>query len=300
MLRSGAWLMPSFVSIDVETANPNMASICQIGLSMFRGGEVVDQWSSLVDPKDYFDPVNVSVHGIDERPIAGAPTFREAARELEARLRGSVVVAHTGFDRAALGQAFRASGERLFECIWLDSARVARRAWPAVAQKGYGLANVAHMLGIRFKHHDALEDATTAGMIVVRAVRESGKPLDWWLKRVERRLPQHDGSYVAPIAQEGNADGPFAGEVVVFTGQLSMPRPEAARRAAEVGCNVAAGVNKKTTILVVGDQDITKLAGKNKSSKHLKAEALIAQGGDLRILGESDFAAMVMGAQNAD
>jgi DNA polymerase-3 subunit epsilon len=41
--------------------------------------------------------------------------------------------------------------------------------------------------------------------------------------------------------------------------------------------------------LVVGDQDVTRLAGHSKSSKHRKAEELIAKGVPIRILRESDF-----------
>jgi DNA polymerase-3 subunit epsilon len=44
---------------------------------------------------------------------------------------------------------------------------------------------------------------------------------------------------------------------------------------------------------VVGDQDISRLGGKDKSSKHVKAEELIAKGQKIRILGESDFLAML-------
>jgi DNA polymerase-3 subunit epsilon len=40
---------------------------------------------------------------------------------------------------------------------------------------------------------------------------------------------------------------------------------------------------------VVGDQDVTRLAGHSKSSKHRKAEELIAKGVPIRILRESDF-----------
>lgn len=50
---------------------------------------------------------------------------------------------------------------------------------------------------------------------------------------------------------------------------------------------------RKTTLLVVGDQDIDRLAGKDKSLKHIKAESLIAQGQKIRILGESDFQALL-------
>jgi hypothetical protein len=61
---------------------------------------------------------------------------------------------------------------------------------------------------------------------------------------------------------------PLFGETVVFTGSLTLPRREAAALAASVGCEVASGVTKSTTLLVVGDQDVRKLAGNERSSKH--------------------------------
>ena len=45
--------------------------------------------------------------------------------------------------------------------------------------------------------------------------------------------------------------------------------------------------------MVVGDQDIRVLAGHDKSSKHRKAEELIAKGQKIRILKESDFTELV-------
>jgi DNA polymerase-3 subunit epsilon len=68
-----------------------------------------------------------------------------------------------------------------------------------------------------------------------------------------------------------------------------MPRREAADLAAAIGCTVEDGVTKKTTLLVVGDQDVRRLAGHEKSSKHRKAESLIETGQPIRILRESDF-----------
>ena len=67
-----------------------------------------------------------------------------------------------------------------------------------------------------------------------------------------------------------------------------MRRCEAADLAAAIGCEVAANVTKETTLLVVGDQDIRKLAGHEKSSKHRK-EKLIEKRVSIRILKESDF-----------
>lgn len=74
---------------------------------------------------------------------------------------------------------------------------------------------------------------------------------------------------------------------------MSISRTEAANLAANIGCSVGSGVTKKTTLLVVGDQDISKFAGKDKSNKHTKAEELILKGQDIRIIKESDFVELV-------
>jgi DNA polymerase-3 subunit epsilon len=82
--------------------------------------------------------------------------------------------------------------------------------------------------------------------------------------------------------------------VAVFTGALSIPRHQAAELAARAGCNVESSVTKRTTLLIVGDQDLRKLSGHERSSKHRKAEQLIAKGYPIRILGESDFQRLVI------
>jgi DNA polymerase-3 subunit epsilon len=48
---------------------------------------------------------------------------------------------------------------------------------------------------------------------------------------------------------------------------------------------------------VVGDQDIAKLAGREKSSKHRKAEELSLAGKPIRIICERDFQELVRSAQ---
>ena len=64
-----------FTSIDVETANPDLSSICQIGIVQFRDGAIAHRWKSFVNPDDYFDPMNISVHGIRESDVSDAPSF---------------------------------------------------------------------------------------------------------------------------------------------------------------------------------------------------------------------------------
>ena len=55
-----------FSVIDVETANSDLSSICQIGIVTFEGAAEVERWGTLINPNDYFDPINVSIHGITE------------------------------------------------------------------------------------------------------------------------------------------------------------------------------------------------------------------------------------------
>jgi DNA polymerase-3 subunit epsilon len=273
-----------FTAIDVETANASMASICQIGLAKYENGLLTQEWKSYVDPEDYFDGMNVAIHGIDESMVDGAPTFPEVSHTLCAHLEDAVVVCHTHFDRVAMHA--RRYSVVLPDCHWLDSARVARRTWMECARKGYSLGAVCKMLGYSFRHHDALEDAKAAAHILLSAVNKTGLDLDGWMSRVGQPI---DPDAPSRISRDGNPEGAHCGEVLVFTGALEMSRREAADLAASIGCTVASGVTKKTTMLVVGDQDIDKLAGHEKSSKHRKAEALVAAGAPIRILRESDF-----------
>lgn len=148
-------------------------------------------------------------------------------------------------------------------------------------------------IGYEFKHHDALEDAKAAGFVLLAALRESQHDLEAWSRRVNQPIDPETASSGAAIQRDGNPEGDLYGEVIVFTGALEVPRSKTADLAASVGCQVATGVTKKTTILVVGDQDVTKLAGHEKSSKHRKAEQLVAEGHRIRIIRESDFKALV-------
>lgn len=61
--------MSTFTVIDVETANPNLDSICLVGIVSFDDGLAVASWEKLVDPEDYFDPQNVAVHGITKKAV---------------------------------------------------------------------------------------------------------------------------------------------------------------------------------------------------------------------------------------
>ena len=282
-----------FRALDVETANADRASICQIGIVDVCKGEVIRQWQTLVDPEDWFDPFNTNIHGIDADAVQGKPTFPEIHKELCDVLTGCVVVSHTAFDRVAISRAMDRYGLLQPSIRWLDSARVARRAWSdRYGSSGYGLQNIACDLGIQYRAHNALEDARAAAEVVLHACAASGLSIAEWLTRIERpilptaRTQQRTRD---SVRRNGDPEGPLYGEVVAFTGTLGISRREAAELAAVGGCRVADNVTKKTMIVVVGTQDRAVLGGYDKSRKHRRAEELIRQGSELRILSERDF-----------
>ncbi len=94
-------------------------------------------------------------------------------------------------------------------------------------------------------------------------------------------------------ARSGDPRGHLSGEAIVFSGDLSLPREDAANMAARAGCRVMTTVGYKTTIVVVGGQDMSTLTDTDKSSKHRKAESLAAEGYAIRIIGEREFRSML-------
>lgn len=286
-------IMNKFIVIDIETANPDLTSICQIGIAVFENGELVDQWGTLINPNAYFDEMNIYIHGITPSMVRNSPIIKQVESKIKGYFADNVVCSYGAFDRVSLTRIFPDLQNR-----WLDIMRVVRRCWSdKFAEKGYGLAKVSKHLKIKQEnHHNALDDAIVAGGILNKALFESGKSLDYWLDRVEKPIHveyDENGHILPKIKRQGDPNGPLYGEVVVFTGELSIPRQDAAKKAASVGCDVVDGVSKKVTLLIKGIQDKSRLAGKELSNKEIKAQELISKGHNIRILSENDFLELV-------
>jgi len=264
----------NFIAIDVETANPDLASVCQIGVVVFRGGEPVERWCRLVKPTGEFHPYHTRLHGINAAAVEGMPVFAERYAELSPLMGGAVVASHGHFDRVAVGRASAWYGLEPPICRWVDTVRAARRAWPVLS--GHDLAAVSAHLGIDLRHHDAGSDALSSGLILTHAAAASGLAPGDYLEVLAANPPGSADQTGKPIALKGDPDVPLAGEVVVFTGSLSLSRKEAAVTAAAAGCDVAPNVTLATTLLVVGDRDLR--YGGERSNKHAKAETLAAKG----------------------
>lgn len=158
-----------FFALDVETANTDRGSICQIGVACVRADNSIETWVTYVDPEvDRW--VFTYLHGISARTVKGAPTFAEVLPVLQAALEGATVYQHSTFDSGAMTAACAKAVLPTPGWTWRDSVRVARAAWPELrGNGGHGLGNLKRHLRLRFEHHDAGEDARAAAEVVILA-----------------------------------------------------------------------------------------------------------------------------------
>ncbi len=275
-----------FIALDVETANEDYASICQIGIVAFNQGKVVGKWGTYVNPQTHFS--NTWLHGINEITVKDAPLVPQAIQMLAVYIQDKPVVHHTHYDRSAIQKACIVHDMDNPLTLTLDSARILRRANSAFLTSGYGLENACLHYGICTDgHHDAVLDAEMAGKLVVILMEESGTQiLDWVDRLKKRRISER---YPERIRKEGAENMPLSGKTVAFTGTLSQPRKDCAEMAAAAGLKVWDRVIAETDYLVVGIPPYTHIREQKLTSKQRMAQKLIDEGGTIEILSEDDF-----------
>ncbi len=227
-----------FVVVDVETACSRVSSICQIGIVGFRNGAEVFSYETLLDPCDDFSSFNTQIHGIRSDHVIGQPTFADIHSIVDGHLAGRITVAHSFFDKGALAGACGVHDRPTIKTTWLDSVRVAKRAWPELPS--HRLNVLSRFLGVQHKHHDALSDARAAGMVIVKAIDHTGIALTDWLK------PANPKGGKAP---RPNPDGALWGQRVAI---LGAARDRALGHwLAQAGARVVASVGTTSTMLVI-------------------------------------------------
>lgn len=275
----------TFMCIDVETANADPSSICQIGIAVFKNGQLTDTWQSLINPQQEFDDFNIRIHGITAESVSTAPTLTELTELLATQyFKHYPATSYGHFDRTAFDKAL----PEILNIDWLDITTMVRRTWHEFSRKGYGLANVSSHLGIDLKqHHNALSDAITAGHVLIAAFSQNGLSIHEWQNGI---LPKSKWQleHSANNTPDPNSEGHLFGKSIVFTGELSMPRPHLEKLAAQSGLAPKTGVSSKTDYLVNGVQ-IAHNIKDGMSSKLKKALSLQESGNPIQIITEQDF-----------
>lgn len=274
-----------FAVLDLKTANTRMDSVCQIGFVVFNHGQVVASDVALINPRQHFDAFQSSVHEIDEETVADAPVFSDVHAQIARALRDEVVVCQTNFDRLALGRTCHREGLEPIACRWLDSARVARWAWPHLSQAGFGPARLARELGIEVQT-GALAEARAAGLVLLKAFDQLGIDVEKWFEKGEYGLDGEPGS-ANSVQREGLGDFPLFGESIVFSGVLPLHRSEAGYLAQLAGSAVEPTITGRTTMLVIGSGDLHQASGEQG-----EVEELIRAGQAIRMVTGPDFLAI--------
>ncbi|WP_163323003.1 exonuclease domain-containing protein [Draconibacterium mangrovi] len=282
-----------FVSLDFETANDDMSSVCQIGLAYFENGQVTQEFKTYINPESDFGAMQVGVHGITSYDVIDAPTIREFFPKFIDMIDGLIVVHYTHFERTVIKRICEILNLQMPEIIFLDAATVVRRTWESFKYRGYGLANVANSLNISFKHHDALEDAIAAGKVLNVAIEQNNWNINEWIDKLKKRNTS-SGTYTPVKKFAPNPDGEYFGESVLITGDLIHCTKSIAReKAAELGFDTPSSISKNITLLVSAKQDPKKLKGHELSSKHRTVLKYIQDGYSIKIISGDDFLKLI-------
>lgn len=181
-----------FVAIDFETANHSPSSACQLAAVVIEKGEITAEHSWLIrPPRSYFAPKNIEIHGIRRQDVADAPSMGKLWPEFRDILGDRPLIAHNArFDLGVLIASLEAYNVSCPDLEFNCTRLLAKRAWPGKAR--YGLKPLGDWLGIRFKHHDALEDSRCCAAIALEILRSSQSSS---LIELESELRIHRGHY---------------------------------------------------------------------------------------------------------
>lgn len=155
----------TFVVVDLETTggSPDGGNITEIGAVKVRGGEVLGEFSTLVDPGVPIPPQIVALTGITTAMVSSAPRIEQVLPAFLEFADGAVLVAHNaGFDVSFLKAACRVHGfdwpKPTVVCTLKLARRVLRRE--SRERQSYRLSALAPLFGARTTpNHRALDDA---------------------------------------------------------------------------------------------------------------------------------------------
>lgn len=152
----------TFVVVDLETTGGRATDeITEIGAVKVRGGVVLGEFATLVDPGRDIPPQIVSLTGITSAMVSDAPRIDAVLPMFLEFARGAVLVAHNaGFD-----VGFLKAAARRCDIVWprpptLCTVRLARRVLSREEAPSVRLAALAKLFAVATQPtHRALDDA---------------------------------------------------------------------------------------------------------------------------------------------
>lgn len=165
-------LNESFVVFDLETTGLSAEKnfIIEIGAVKIKGGEIVDSFSTFVEPPVKIPQKITELTSITDSMVRGAPGEEKAVSDFMEFCGDSVLVAHnaafdTGFIRASLQRR-----GKMFSHCFIDTVSLARRLYPEL--KSFKLNSLTRHLKIKLEHHHRAVDDALATAHVFRNMLE--------------------------------------------------------------------------------------------------------------------------------
>jgi DNA polymerase-3 subunit epsilon len=153
----------TFVVVDLETTGgaPGSSAVTEIGAVKVRGGEVIGEFQTLVNPCVGIPPFIAVLTGITDPMVAAAPTISAALPAFLEFAHGSVLVAHNApFDLGFLRAGCAALGLPWPAFRHVDTAVLARRILNRDESPNCKLATLARLFQAGTQPcHRALADA---------------------------------------------------------------------------------------------------------------------------------------------
>lgn len=167
--------MLDFVAIDFETANKFPNSAISLAAVTIEDNKLTKKAYSLIKPPFMkFDPECIEIHKIQPNEVLDKPNFETLWPNIyNNHLKGKIVIAHNAnFDIKVL----RATLDH-YNLNWPDfryacTVKIARKVWPDLYN--HRLNTIAEFLGIKFQHHQALDDALTCAKVAMAAAQVVG------------------------------------------------------------------------------------------------------------------------------
>jgi DNA polymerase-3 subunit epsilon len=160
----------TFVTVDLETTggSPRTSGITEIGAVKTRGGEVVGEFQTLVDPGMAIPAMIVALTGITDAMVASAPRIEEVLPSFLEFAGDAVLVAHNApFDMGFLKAACREHGYRWPGNEVVDTVTLARRCTTNEEAPNKKLSTLARVFGTEVTpNHRALDDARATSEIM--------------------------------------------------------------------------------------------------------------------------------------
>jgi DNA polymerase-3 subunit epsilon len=148
----------AFVDLETTGGNPAYHRITEIGIVRVQNGELLEEWSSLVNPECPISPYIEAFTGISSEMVADAPLFADLAATVFEKLRGAVFIAHNArFDHGFLRSEFRKVG-MAYSADALCTVKLSRHLFPEHVRHNLDVVIERHGLNCSARHR-ALGDA---------------------------------------------------------------------------------------------------------------------------------------------